>query len=222
MSALPVVRESDSPFSYQCNSCCRCCYGRRIQVNPYELARLARNLGITTTDVIARFTISDGTALQSRADSACVFLGPAGCTVHSDRPLVCRLYPLGRIVREDGSAIFIDQAPHPQTEGVYGEDGTVRAFLESQGVAPYLAASDRYYALYRRLMTPDSSAGDHGSAPDVRSGDGEATIADIDPRAFIDADLALQLDAGEAAFAPMDAAELMERHIAIIERWLNG
>jgi hypothetical protein len=173
-------------------------------VNPYELARLARGLGITTTEVIAQFTVDGGTALATRADTACTFLGPNGCTVHADRPLVCRLYPLGRVVQADGSETFVENQPHPETEGLYGQAGTVGSYLDSQAVEPYIAAADRYHAVFTRLMSDGDKRGDEPSV-------------DIDPRAFIDADLAIQTDAGSRPPPGVDA--LVEEHVALIERW---
>lgn len=217
----PVLHARTTAFSYHCRACSRCCYGRRIQVNPYELARLARNLGTTTTDVIARFTIDGGTALASRANTACVFLGPEGCTVHPDRPLVCRLYPLGRIVQADGTETFVENEPLPQTEGLYGEDGTVGSYIQSQSVAPYIAAADRYYAVFARLMIRGEARGtglgdDAGRA--TAPSDDES--AELDPRVFIDADLAAWTDANRGgAPVPADVDALVDRHLALIERW---
>ena len=62
-----------------------------------------RRLGLDTTQFLARYTEAGGTVLRTREeDRGCVFLGPRGCTVHPDRPLACRLYPLARWVAPDG------------------------------------------------------------------------------------------------------------------------
>ena len=66
----------------------------------------------------------------------CVFLGPRGCTVHPDRPLACRIYPLARWVAPDGDESFGHLEPHPQTAGLYGTRGTVDDYLTSQGLPP--------------------------------------------------------------------------------------
>ncbi len=215
---LPVLHARTSAFSYQCRACSRCCYGKRIQVNPYELVRLSRNLGTTTTEVIARFTVDGGTALATRGDPACVFLGPRGCTVHADRPLVCRLYPLGRIVQADGSETFVENEPHPETEGVYGADGTAGEYIESQGVAPYIAAADRYYAIYLRLLGARGQG--HVDAMPGIEVEGRAAV---DAAFFIDADLALQ---GAGPSDPsdqgaLDAEAVLTRHLALLERWIE-
>jgi Fe-S-cluster containining protein len=81
-----------SPFSYTCNQCSRCCYNKRIQVNPYEVARLARNKGLSTTDLIAQYFEPGTPHLDNQSGGACVFLTDQGCGVHADRPLVCRIY----------------------------------------------------------------------------------------------------------------------------------
>ena len=184
-------------------------------MNPYELARLSRKLGCSTSDVIDNYTVDGGTALATRADSACVFLSPEGCTVHSDRPLACRLYPLGRIVQADGSEAFVELAPDPETEGLYGEDGTVDAYIESQGVAPYLTGADRYYAVLTRLFATDSP-----SAKELTGGSlADVSAEEIEPRVFIDADLAVQIDAARSgAPVPLDVDTLVERHLAVLER----
>ena len=170
-------------------------------------ARLSRGLGITTTEVISRFTVDGGTALATRSDTSCTFLGPEGCTVHADRPLVCRLYPLGRAVDADGREGFVTLEPHPETEGLYGTDGTVGSYLESQSVNPYIAAADRYFAIYTQLTSAAMSAT-------------TSRASDIDPRAFIDADLAVQNDsASENAPDLTDVDALVEAHLEIIGRW---
>ena len=48
--------QRDSAFSYQCNACSRCCHNKAIRVGAYEILRLARRLGITTTEFIERHT----------------------------------------------------------------------------------------------------------------------------------------------------------------------
>jgi len=218
---LPVLHARSTAFSYDCRACSRCCYGRRIQVNPYELARLSRGLGITTTEVIAQFTVDGGTALAIRADTACTFLGREGCTVHPDRPLVCRLYPLGRIVQADGTETFVENEPHPQTEGLYGEDGTVGSYVQSQSVAPYIAAADRYYAALARLMTRGEVRGTgFGDTVGRATASNDDANAEIDPLVFIDADLAVRTDVARGgAPVPADVDALVDRHLALIERW---
>lgn len=155
---------ADAPFSYACHRCLKCCRDKLIQVNPYEVARLARRIGISTTAFIADH-LEDGVFLRRVPDGACEFLGPQGCTVHPDRPLVCRLYPLGRHVAADGQITYSHHEPHPETQGVYGRDGTIADFLAQQQVGPFVGAADRYLEILQRLFDawreapPDAEAG---------------------------------------------------------------
>jgi uncharacterized protein len=141
-----------SPFSYECKACKRCCQGKRIPVNPYEVARLARHLGLSTTEFLAARTEVGGAILRRRDDDTCVFLGEGGCTVHTARPLACRLYPLGRQRTPDGQERFAELQPHPRSDGVYGDAGTVDTYLATQDVAQHLEMGDRYGAVLLRML----------------------------------------------------------------------
>lgn len=142
----------ESPFSYVCGGCGRCCHGKAIRVGPYEILRLARHLGLSTSEFIARHTTSGGTILKSNGTGDCGFLNDGGCSVHAARPLACRLYPLGMQVSPEGEEHFGQLAPHAQTEGMYGQNGTVGDFLGTQGAVPFIAANQAYEKLYDRMV----------------------------------------------------------------------
>jgi hypothetical protein len=161
---MPVgaTMRADSPFSYRCTRCNACCTGKRIQVNPYEIARLARNRGVSTAETRARFTT--GGALNQDAADRCVFLGEAGCGVHPDRPLVCRLFPLGRTIYADGSVEY-GQVDRSWARGSFGEDGVVADYVEAQGAAPFIHAADAYFRWFVRAQ--DRVAAGEGIAADA-------------------------------------------------------
>lgn len=205
---------ADAAFSYACHRCLRCCHDKLIQVNPYEAARLARRIGTSTTDFAARY-LEDGVFLRRVESGACVFLGPQGCTVHPDRPLVCRLYPLGRHVAPSGEVTFSHHEPHPETEGVYGRDGTIAEFLAGQGVAPFTAAADRYLAILQRLFDAWRAA-PAAETPEAAEAEEPAAA------------LLLDLDRAVAAYCsargvpePTDIEARMELHLAAIAEWLK-
>jgi Fe-S-cluster containining protein len=164
-------------FSYRCAACSRCCHHKKIQLNPYELARLARAQDLDAAAFRERY-VTDHVYLRQKADGACVFLGEQGCTVHADRPLVCRLYPLGRIVDGEGEK-FVELTPHPQTEGIYGSDGTIGEYLATQGADPFMQAADAYYQLFRWVAR---LSGDGG--PDSVS-DQSGILEALDLEAFV-------------------------------------
>jgi Fe-S-cluster containining protein len=141
-----------SPFSYLCNACGRCCRDKVITLSPYDVFMIARAAGVPSAEVVRRFTIRRGSILRFKADGACTALHDARCSIHRGRPLACRLYPLGleRDFAGRGER-FVQLDPAPQSAGVYGLSGKVAGFLESQGVPEYLAMNDRYRPLITRF-----------------------------------------------------------------------
>lgn len=166
-------------FGYRCNACSRCCQHKVIQVNPYEVARLARHTGKTFAEFRAECTEDGKGAILRRTEDTdtCIFLGEKGCSVHSNRPLVCRLYPLGRRASADGTETWLRVEPHPQTAGVYSKNGTIGDYITAQGALPFMHAADAYAQWVR-----DATAflEEHGIAPapiETDPSDFDASIA---------------------------------------------
>jgi Fe-S-cluster containining protein len=141
-----------SAFAYRCGRCSRCCSGKRIPLDPYEVARIAEELGLSTTETLEKYTDHGGALLAVRDGDVCVFLGANGCTIHPARPLACRLYPLGRRVAGPGEERFAVVAEDAGCEGDTKGTGTVEDYLEQQQAAPFLFATDRYRAVLQKLM----------------------------------------------------------------------
>ena len=135
-----------SPFSYQCNQCGLCCRNKVITLSPYDVLRIARAAGVSTGEAVKRYTIRRGSILRFDKSGACVALDGTRCTIHSGRPLACRLYPLG-IERDGNGERLVQLRPEPGSLGVYGDGGTAGDFLDAQGTRPYLDALDQYRAL---------------------------------------------------------------------------
>jgi Fe-S-cluster containining protein len=129
-----------------------CCHDAHIALDPYEIARLARNQQLTTTEFIGRFLTEGGLVLRSREDTSCVLLGAEGCTVYDDRPQICRTYPLNRLRGRDRDS-FSQYIPFPTSTGIYGKDGTVADFLKKNDVNDFYAAKDRYFDIALRIAT---------------------------------------------------------------------
>jgi uncharacterized protein len=209
-----------------CNACNRCCHNKAIRVGPYEALRLSRRLGITTTEFFARCTEAGGTVLQTRPDDhGCVFLGPHGCTVHPDRPLACRLYPLARWISPEGAESFGHLTPHPQTAGTYGIAGIVDDFLTGQGLSPYFAMAERYGDLYDRMVSILERI-DPSQDVDQRS-QGRAEVDEMDAGTMattwfdIDATVGAYCHAHGKTF-PGEIDALVDLHLQAIGAWLDG
>lgn len=206
-AAFTLTRQS--PFSYTCHQCNRCCYEKRIPLNPYEIIRLAQVVGVSTGVFLERFT-EEGTALavREKPGQPCVFLGEKGCTVHAGRPAACRLYPLGRMVRSTGEERFCEVQPHPHSEGDYGSTGTLGEYLEAQAVEPFFRAAELYYQVFLRVQ----------SLLGAVLADDEPGEVSWDVLSLLDADQMIT-DSGQAI--PEDPEEKMQLHIASLHRWLD-
>src|SRR5271168_1784060 len=93
----------NSAFSYVCNACGRCCHDKVIALSPFDLIRIARAAGVTTSEAIDRFAVRRGSILRFSDGGACSMLDGLQCGVHRGRPLACRLYPLG--IERDATGI---------------------------------------------------------------------------------------------------------------------
>jgi Fe-S-cluster containining protein len=143
---------SHEGWSYQCRRCGACCHGRTVHIVPYELIRIAAGLGVSTTAARERLLRPDGASLQHRAEGACVLYdAETGCSVYADRPMSCRVYPLG--VELDGARVgrVFDARPEPRSAGEYGRDGTRLGYLAGQAIDPFLEGLDLYHRLFLRL-----------------------------------------------------------------------
>ena len=202
---------------------------------PHEILGMSRVLGIGTTKFLALYADNQGTTLRSEADGRCVFLTPSGCRVHPRRPLVCRLYPLGRTTNERAEERFAVFPAQPDCEAVVGRDGTVSSFLESQGVGPYLGWSRRYGELYRRMLglldrldiTGKIDAPAAATPVDAaQAGSGSAGSGQEPDRAPLSSwqDVDASLDeycAAKGLAVPAEIDEAIALHLRAIEEWLD-
>ncbi len=133
-------------FSYRCGCCGLCCRDKVITRAPYDVMRMAAAAGLSTAETIERYTLRRGSLLRFKPAGTCTALREGLCTIHTGRPLPCRLYPLG-MERTSKDERFITLEPAPGSRGLYGKDGTVGRFLDQQGAEPYLAAARDYTTL---------------------------------------------------------------------------
>jgi Fe-S-cluster containining protein len=136
-----------SPFSYQCNQCGRCCHDQVITLSPYDLIRLARAAGISTGEAISRYTIRRGSILKFDKNGGCAALDGMTCSLHSGRPLACRLYPLGLEYAPGGAERYLPLEPAVGSRGMYGDHGSVQDFLAAQDAESYLQTNGCYASL---------------------------------------------------------------------------
>ena len=226
VTPLPLRRtglDRQTPFSFSCMRCLQCCQSKKIQVNPYEIARLAKNLGISTTECIARFTTENGSYLKFDDENRCIFLGAEGCRVHADRPLVCRLYPLGRHRNEQGDEWFSEIEPEAGCRGEYcGGDSTVKNWLDDQEVHPYLVAADSYLKLLWKMMALLEQSGDGEERAEESDISGREEKNTEENEEWIDMDAAVKSFCHQNQLSlPLDVEEKMRMHQDALQFWIQ-
>lgn len=100
-----------------CKGCSACCRGMgdSIVLDPLDISRLTANLHCTFEALLAdriELHVIDSVILPSLkmtgAQEACSFLNEQGrCSIHSFRPGICRLFPLGRYYENDSFWYFL-------------------------------------------------------------------------------------------------------------------
>ncbi len=102
---------------HDCKGCFDCCQGMgsSIVLNPYDIFLLTSNLHTSFESLLEdklELGMENGIILphlkMGTDRDCCVFLSKEGrCSIHSFRPNLCRLFPLGRDYSEDKIRYFI-------------------------------------------------------------------------------------------------------------------
>lgn len=99
-----------------CEGCSACCRNMEaVVLDPLDIANLCQGLGKTFEELMGsaiELKLVDGVILphlkMTGEEETCSFLDQNGrCSVHSFRPGICRLFPLGRYYSEEGLRYFL-------------------------------------------------------------------------------------------------------------------
>jgi len=153
---METLLQLDHPFTFACGPelpCFTvCCSDLDLLLTPYDLLRLQRRLGLSSEQFLAGYTerqLRERVGLpllflRMREDEkkSCPFLTPRGCAVYSDRPLSCRLYPLGLVPPGSeagfrGEEFLVIAEPHCEGHRA-GRTWPVREWLADQCPGDYL------------------------------------------------------------------------------------
>ncbi len=100
-----------------CRGCSDCCQGmgQSVTLDPLDCYRLCKNLSCNMEtllqnnlelNVVAGIVIPN--LKMTDEEERCSFLSQEGrCQIHSFRPGICRLFPLGRVYEEQGIRYFL-------------------------------------------------------------------------------------------------------------------
>lgn len=114
-----------------CEGCSDCCsgMGESIILDPFDIYRLTMGLGKSTSELLAleylALGVVDGVILphlnMKGEQEQCAFLNEQGrCSIHTFRPGICRLFPLGRFYENGDFRYFLQvgecNAPHSKVK----------------------------------------------------------------------------------------------------------
>ena len=156
-----------------------CCSNIDISLTPYDIIRLKRRLGITSTELLKEYTVpyemeKDGIAgVKFRPvenGTACRFMRPEGCAVYEDRPTACRYYPVALLSMRkqdeftDTESYAIVKEEHCQGHAEHRRLA-IADYRKEQGVEEY----DELARGWRQLVLKKKSAGPSVGAPSLKS-----------------------------------------------------
>lgn len=136
----------DDTFAFKCRHCGKCCKNRDdVLLNARDVFNIAKKLNLTTIQVIEKYCntyIGHDSRLPivqlkfGGNKNACPLMNDERCSVHSMKPTICALYPLGRIAKLSDNpdkieAVDIGYIIQPVTCGSISRKQTVRDWLES-------------------------------------------------------------------------------------------
>lgn len=156
----------DEEFAFKCRKCGKCCKNRNdVMLNSRDLYNIAKKLGITTMQVIEKYCetfIGADSNLPivilkfGGSKNACPLLNTKGlCLVQDMKPVICALFPLGRIVKGDNLDNFVSAEYtainfiiQPVQCGSISRKQTVRGWLERFGIP----VEDNFYVKWSQLI----------------------------------------------------------------------
>ncbi len=160
--------DKQSRFAFSCHPgvpCFNdCCGDVNIFLTPYDIIRLKNNLGISSTELLKKYTISPFDQnlkypvilLQMGDDpkKKCPFVTGEGCRVYPDRPWACRMYPLGLASPGDDSQELDKEFYFLLKEDICKgflerKSQTVGDWLKEQGITEY----NRMGEYFKELIT---------------------------------------------------------------------
>lgn len=137
-----------------CEGCSACCrgMGTSIVLDPLDVHRLLEYTQLGFEQLLQKhmeLTVVDGIILPNlkmSENEACSFLNGEGrCSVHSARPGICRMFPLGRYYEENGFKYFLQvyECPKPNKAKV-----KVKKWLDTPNLGQY----ETYIAQWHDLL----------------------------------------------------------------------
>lgn len=238
---VPTMVEGGHQIQFSCHkgiSCWNaCCANIDITLTPYDVIRLKKRLGMSSTDFLREYTVpyeleKDGIAgVKFRPvenGTACRFMTAEGCGVYEDRPTACRYYPVALLSMRKQDE-YVDR----QSYAIVKEDHckghevartiSIDDYRKEQGLPEY----DELARGWRQLVLKKKSAGPAIGAPSIKSRQlFFMACYDVDTfHSFVESEAfgkLFKLGADEKAMLMADDVELMQFAFRFLRQVLFG
>ncbi|MEZ5357204.1 MAG: YkgJ family cysteine cluster protein [Candidatus Zixiibacteriota bacterium] len=166
VGSIDNILSPNDTFQFSCKrhgDCCTNRYSNPILCTPYDAFKLQTHLGVNSGEFKKHFAdlvlasdlefpvmLLSSPKVKSFSDQ-CIFLDKNNCTVYEARPLVCRLYPLGRILNNDMTSYFFKVNTESNCGLGRGQSYTIDEWIEKTKSRPYLEWSEKFYKLLMKI-----------------------------------------------------------------------
>lgn len=151
-----------SKLPLTCSRTGTCCHGKQVLLNPWELVCLAKEKKLSPQEFRDQYCEFGGIRLLFngktgwKKQQACsLYIEDFGCSVHSGRPLSCRLYPLGRQIQSKEVHYIYQGDKFPCLEGcpevIDLPQLNVGEYLKRQVTDKFETAQDEYLELMQNI-----------------------------------------------------------------------
>ncbi len=138
---LNNVLKPDDTFQFSCKMCGACCRKRDdpIVLSGLDLFRIAQEMECTIIEACFRYTRGSLgpqfhvpiLTLRERDDGSCALLRKGKCMVHDNKPVVCAIYPLGRVILHEDDSIQYFRQDMDDSCGTNGKTWTLQEWLDN-------------------------------------------------------------------------------------------
>ena len=140
----------------------RCCRDVNIFLTPYDVLRMRKKLGMSSTGFLDKYTtvvIPPETGLPvvmlkmaEDGEKTCQFLGESGCRIYAERPWSCRMAPLD--IAGEGEYCFIFEPSHCLGLAA-DQEWTMGDWVKDQGLDVYERVEAPFRDFTNRLKFPE-------------------------------------------------------------------
>jgi len=180
---LPALIEGSATINFRCHrgiACWNaCCSNIDISLTPYDILRLKKRLGMSSSDFLVKYTepyeiekggIAGVKLKPVENGTACPFMVPEGCSVYEDRPTACRYYPVALLsLRRQNE--YTDTTGYALVKEAHclghkePRPITIDDYRKEQGLSDY----DEHGRGWRQLILKKKSSGPTVGRPTPRS-----------------------------------------------------